>query len=314
MLSKEALRNRYRRKVSQGGRGIIVPFLAALALAVNGTIVACSGNPVEPDTTASELANEVRALGPLTIATAGEYHNAFLDYSFPRVRAALRSGGGEQAGCRAIAQAMREFVIAARIPADPHRIGDQIAGARCSQSGTRKPDPGGRFSLAVDGTPADGFDAVVAEMAYAVEAGYSVSALVGLFDQKVAYARANFPVEEADVIAAAASVGISSVEYWNANYETQLAQLQAEMEATATGPLATHPVERSRRDAQSLRTPPTEIRLWRAAALRVGVADLKGAVHGGISGIRGGWQGVLAGAVIEGGAKSAGALLSELFK
>jgi hypothetical protein len=313
MLSKEARKSRYRRKVSQSRRGIIVPVLAALALAVSGAIVACSDNPVEPDRSLG-APNDIRPLGPLTVATAGDYHNAFLDFSFPRVRHALASGGGEQAGCRAIAQAMREFVLAVRIPADPHRIGDQIAGGRCSQRSVRKPDPGGRFSLAGDWTPSPGFDAMVAEMEYAVEAGYSVSTLTGLFDQKVAYARANFPAEEANVIEAAASVGISSVEYWNANYDTQLAQLQAEMEATATGPIATNPLERSRRDDRGLLTPPTQIRPWRAAALRVGKADLKGAVHGGISGIRGGWQGILAGAVIEGGSKSAGALLSELFK
>lgn len=313
MLSREARRSRYRSKVLQSRRGFIVPFLATLALVVSGTIVACSDSPVAPDTTL-EAINEIRPLGPLTVATAGEYHNAFLDYSFPRVRKALANGGGEQAGCRAIAQAMREFVVAVRIPADPHAIGDQIAGGRCSQSSARKPDPGGRFSLAGDGTPSPGFDEMVAEMEYAVDAGYSVSTLTGLFDQKVAYARANFPTEEADVIAAAASVGISSVEYWNANYETQLAQLKAEMEATATGPIATNPLGRSRRHDERWFTPPTEIRPWKAAAIRVAKADLKGAVHGGISGIRGGWQGVLTGAVVEGGSKSAGALLAELFK
>jgi hypothetical protein len=269
-------------------------------------MVACSEGPVDPAARpVAEASSASLARGPLTPATAGAYHNAFLDFSFPRVRAALASGGRHQAACRAIAQAMRDFVVEYRVKADPRGIGEEIAGARCTSASGRRPQPGGSFTLAGDGTTSAEFNAVAEEMAYAVEAGYSAADLSALFNQKVAYARANFPTEEADVIEAAASVGLSSIDYWNANYETQSAQLRAEMDAQTYARLPA---------GARMLAPPDDVRLWRAAAARVGVADLKGAIHGGISGARGGWSGVLAGAVIEGGGKSAGALLAELIK
>lgn len=315
MLSRSDRRNRFRRKASRSFRELVVPILAAVALAASGTIVACSDSPTTPVVPVAETARNVTRLGALTAGTVGAYHNAFLDFSFPKVRNALANGGGEQAACRAIAQAMREFVVAYRIAADPRGIGDDIAGGRCSRSPGRKPDHGGRFTLAGDGTTSAEFDATVEEMAYAVEASYSPSDLAALFDQKVAYARSNFPVEEADVIAAGAAVGLSSVDYWNANYETQFAELQAAIGVELYNRIP-NDLTQSFREARSamLRTPPDAPRLWRAAAARVGIADLKGAVHGGISGIRGGWPGVITGAAIEAGAKSAGALIGELFK
>ncbi len=115
------------------------------------------------------------------------------------------------------------------------------------------------------------------------------------------------------MIAAAASVGLSSVEYWNANYVPQYEALSTERESVAYNRLPGDALLLFRNGGHTRSAPPVARFSWRASAGRVGVADLKGAVHGGISGIRGGWSGVLAGAVIEGGGKSAGALLAELF-
>ncbi len=317
MLSPSKRRARYRRAEQlRSRRSKVAALLAGIAIVASGTIIACSDSPVAPEASPHPFAaKEARALGPLTIASAGSYHNAFLDFSFPKVRSAIRAGSDHKRACKVIAQAMREFVVEHRIGVDPRSIGDEIAGARCGGASGRKADPAGRFTLAGDGTTSVEFDAVVQEMGYAVGAGYSPTDLSALFDQKVAYALANFPAEEAEVIAAAASVGLSSVEYWNANYETQFVQLQEAMQPVAYNRLPVNEYALpGNRGARILVAPPADIRAWRAAAARIGIADLKGAVHGGITGSRGGWQGAAAGAAIEGGARSAGALLNELFK
>lgn len=284
--------------------------LAGLAVLVSAVVVACSDHAVEPVGVSISPAASIGKLGPLTAASAGAYHNAFLDFSFPRVRQAMSQRADHALGCRVIAQAMRDFVVLHKLPVHPSAIGDAIAGGRCA--GRRSTASNASFWLADDGITTPEFDAVVAEMEYAVEAGLPQSDIAALFDRKVAYARTYFPAMDADVIEAAASVGFSSVQYWEANYETQYALLKLELEAAysrlpdgAIGPLAAR--------TEPLHAPPQAPLLWRRAAGRVGLADLRGAVHGGISGARGGWQGALAGAVIEGGARSAGALLDELF-
>lgn len=293
----------YRRRVAS--------VLTALAIVASGAVIACGDMLVGPDKTPPTAQTaHARGNGPLTVENVGAYHNAFLDFSFPKVRDAIRNGADHARACKVIAQAMREFVVANRLGVDPRGIGDDIAGTRCS-SRERAP----KFSLADDGTTTPEFDAVIAEMTYAVDAGQSVAELSALFDSKVAYARANFPDAEAEVIAAAASVGLSSVEYWDSNYTTQYELLAAERDAQATYnrlPVGASTLSGTR-GAVAL-APPNAPVFWRAAAIRVGGADLRGAIHGGISGIRGGWAGVLAGAVIEGGGKSAGALIAELFK
>lgn len=309
MLSSADRSKQYEKVGRSGGHGWITTVLAAIAIVVSGAAVACSDSPVGPDTPSVDIATEKRGFGPLTAATIGAYHNAFLDFSFPRVRQALAEGGGEQGACRAIAQAMREFIVANRIDADPRDVRDDLGGGRCRASGRGNP----AFSLSTDGSPSPEFEAVVNEMAYAVEIGLSTAELSPMFEQKVAYARANLDPAEADVIAAAASVGLSSVDYWNANYEIQLEELRAAMDQEA---YARIPAQGSMNLAlrKALVVPDARLFSWKLAAARVAVADLKGAVHGGISGIRGGWQGILAGAAIEGGGKSAGALIAELIK
>jgi hypothetical protein len=291
-------------------RGWGTATLAAAAVIVSSALVACSDHAVEPVAVSGSPVASVAKLGPLTAASAGAYHNAFLEFSFPRMRQAMSQGANHARGCRVIAQAMRDFVVLHRLPVHPSAIGDAIAGGRCA--GRRSTASNASFWLADDGITTPEFDAVVAEMEYAVEAGLPQSDIASLFNQKVAYARTYFPAMDADVIEAAASVGFSSVQYWEANYETQYALLKLELEAAysrlpdgALGPMSAR--------SGPLHTPPQAPLFWRRAAARVGLADLKGAVHGGITGARGGWQGALAGAVIEGGARSAGALLDEVF-
>lgn len=310
MLSSPNRRSRSRsRSASNGRRGLITTVFAAATIVAGGAMVACSDTPVEP--VPVEIAARVpSSLGPLSAATVGSYHNAFLDYAFPRMKKAIRKRGDDKHLCKAIAQAMREFVVANRIAADPRSIGDDIAGSHCPATRGKKAS----FSLADDGTPSPEFNAIAAEMEYAVESGQSVEQLSALFQQNVAYARANLPPVEADVIESAASVGLSSVEYWEANYVTQEQQLRAELEAQAYNRLPGYGMLQSNALTGTLLAPPASPRMWRAAARRVGWADLKGAIKGGISGIRGGVPGVLAGAAIEGGARSAGALIKELIQ
>lgn len=311
MLSRSSGPHGNRRRSERGNRrGLVTWALAALLVAAGGTAIACSDSVVDPISAPTALAaQQVKAFGPLNAANAGAYHNAFLDFSFPKVKKAISKGADHRQACKVIAQAMREFIVAYRLEADPREVGDDIAGARCASAGGKGP----RFALGTDGTPSPELEAVTNEMAYAVEAGLSAAELSPLFEQKVAYARANLDAAEAEVVAAAASVGLSSVGYWDTNYEPQLEQLKAGSDGEAA--YNNTPVHAAGElwPADALIIPETP-RFWRAGAARVAVADLKGAVHGGISGARGGLQGVLIGAAIEGGAKSAGALIAELFR
>lgn len=310
MLSRSNRRSGYRRRNPQRSRrGLITGIAGTLAILAAGTVVACSERVTAPDLFSTIApARELSTLGPLTVSNAGAYHNAFLDFSFPRVKKAIGQGADHKQACRVIAQAMRDFILAYRLDEDPRKIGDDIADSRCSASGRKGP----AFSLTTDDTPSPEFDAVANEMVSAVESGLTAAELSPMFERKVAYARANLDPAEADIIAAAASVSLSSVEYWTANYESQLEQLRIEMEEAynriptpASAKLSPH---------EALIIPESPRFGWWAGAVRVGAADLRGAVHGGISGFRGTWQSVAAGAAIEGGAKSAGALIKELIK
>lgn len=292
--------------------------LATLAIAASTLALACGGDALAPIATDEISADRKPAgLGPLDARTVGAYHNAFLDFAYPRLLDAVRRGADHGRICKVIAQAMRDFVVARNIPTDPASIGDDVAGGRCAGSRDRK--PGARFSLAGDGTPVPELDAVIAEMSYAVESGGTHAELATLFEQKIAYARANFPEAEAEIVAAAASVGLSSVEYWDANYSTQEQEL---LDATSA-----ETYNRIDLDAPSIPgsgpsfsrdlIAPPGTRLddsWWSKARKVGVSDLAGAVRGGIKGWSGGLQGIATGAAIEGGAASAGTLIAEVLQ
>lgn len=291
-------------------RGWTSASLAAIAVLVSAAAVACSDQPVAPAAIDAPLGAVAAKLGPLSAANAGAYHNAFLDFSFPRVRRAISQGADHAQGCRVIAQAMRDFVVLNKLPVHPREIGDAIGGGRCAegQADARKP----RLWLADDGVTTPEFNAMIAEMEYAVDAGLPQSDIAALFDQKVAYARANFPPVDAEVIEAAASIGLSSVQYWEANYVTQSEQLLKELSTQVYSRLPDDAPRLSAQSAGQNYSAPNAPLFWRGALARIGVADLKGAVHGGIMGARGGWSGALAGAAIEGGARSAAALLAEV--
>lgn len=296
--------------------------LAALAIVASGAIVACSDGIAEPlvaDQATLEL--ERKTAGPLNPQNIGAYHNDFLDFVYPRMLRAVSGGADRRAVCKVIAAAMREFVVERRIPVDPKSIRDDIAGPACAGSPGKGPNPAivsARLSLAGDGVPSPELDATVAEMQYAIEAGHTQSELTLLFNKKVTYARANFPQAEADVIEAAASVGLSSVQYWDANYETQEQEGLAAMQANAYSLAAEGSfifAERSQASATLL--VPGERRdewTWRSRARAVGGADLVGAVRGGIKGWAGGWVGIGIGALTEGGASSAAAFIGSLLQ
>ncbi|MEX1185600.1 MAG: hypothetical protein WEA80_03340 [Gemmatimonadaceae bacterium] len=288
--------------------------LAALAIAASTLALACGGDALAPIANDEiSAAKNPPGLGPLDARNVGAYHNAFLDYAYPRLLDAVRHGADQRRICKVIAQAMRDFVVARNIPADPASIRDDVAGGRCA--GLRHRKPGARFSLAGDGTPIPELDALISEMAYAVESGVSQAEIATLFEQKVAYARANFPEAEAEVVVAAASVGLSSVEYWEANYSTQEQGLLDAMSAETYNRIELDapriPDSGSSFSRDLIAPPGTRLdgSFW-SKARKVGVSDLAGAVKGGIKGWSGGWQGIAAGAAIEGGAASAGTLIS----
>ena len=311
MLSRSNRRSGYRRGSPQPSRrGLITWVVAALAIVASGAVVACSERVTAPDLFSTVApARELATLGPLTVANVGAYHNAFLDFSFPRVKKAVGNGADHKQACRVIAQAMREFILAYRLDADPRHVGDDIAGARCPAASRNGPV----FSLGTDDTPSPEFDAVTFEMVSAVESGLSAAELSPLFEEKVAYARANLDPAEAEVIAAAASVGLSSVEYWTTNYEPQMEQLLAAINQETYNRIPLRASANVIPNA-ALLIPEAPRFGWWDGAVRVGAADLKGAIHGGISGFRGTWQSAAIGAAIEGGGKSAGALIKELLK
>lgn len=316
MLSSPNRRSRPGRRTTPTRRALITAVLSAMVIMASGAAVACSDTPVGPEPTGDILS--VRAgqqLGPLTARNVGTYHNDFLDFAFPRMLDAVARGADRHHVCKVIAQAMRDFVIARRIKADPRSIRDDIAGGGCGGAQAGDPKSGPRLSLAGDGTPIPELDAVVSEMSYAVESGQSLGDLATLFEQKVAYARANFPEAEAELVAAAASVGLASAEYWDANYATQeQALLDAQTAETYYKGEVDAPAITMQRTAaaRNLVAPPggrLDGSFW-SAARKVGVSDLAGAVRGGIKGWAGGLQGIAVGAAIEGGAASAGTLIS----
>lgn len=321
MLSRTNRRSGYGRyAVPKRRRGLITAAVASLVIAASGAMVACTGEtfsgPLPPDEISA--ARGGNGSGGFDAKSIGRFHNEFLDFSFPRVLKAVAQGADEQKVCKVIAQAMRDFVVSRNIPRKVASIGDEIAGGKCATKGGN-PKNGASFSLAGDGTPLADVDAVVAEMSYAIEAGYAIGDLAALFDQKVAYARANFPEAEAEVIASAASVGLSSVEYWDANYEAQAAQLlEAKSNGTySLGEIGSPTIAAGRSVlARNLVAPPDRRHdyTWRSIARKVGVSDLAGAVKGGIKGWSGGLPGIGAGAMVEGGAASAGALIAAVLQ
>src|SRR5688572_22174323 len=124
MLSTSNRRSRYRRRYPQPSRrGLVTAVVAALAIVASGAVVACSEGVTAPSLfSVVTPARELAALGPLNEANAGAYHNAFLDFSFPRVHKAVGQGADHKQACKVIAQAMREFVLAYQIDADPRGI------------------------------------------------------------------------------------------------------------------------------------------------------------------------------------------------
>ncbi|MEO6332002.1 MAG: hypothetical protein ABIV11_07580 [Gemmatimonadaceae bacterium] len=314
MLSRTTRSARYRAWSRRRDlRGHLAAILAALAIAASGAVIACGDDGVAPVPPGEiSAARNHKALGPLNARNAGAYHNAFLDFAFPRMLDAVARGADERKICKVIAQAMRDFVVSRKIAVNPASIGDDVAGGKCATS--RDSKPGARLSLAGDGTPIPELDAVIAEMSYAIEAGSSLGELTTLFDQKVAYARANFPEAEAEVVAAAASTGLSSVEYWDANYAPQAQSLLDAQPKTYNRGGADAPTISMNRSplTRALLAPPggrLDGSFW-SAARKVGLADLGGAVKGGIKGWSGGLHGIAVGAAVEGGATSAGALIA----
>lgn len=291
----------------------VAALLLPLAIAASGVVVACSDNITAPGALDASAAKGEHPV-VITSENVGIYHNQFLDFSFPAVRAAAAAGADHARLCRVIAQAMRDFVSTRKLPVNPSTIRDDIAGGRCVSSLARGEKPNPRRSIADDGVPVSGMNAIIADMSYAVETGRTQSELAALFSEKVAYARANFPEAEAEVVAAAASVGLSSVEYWDANYTTQEAELLATKTSEAyslTDAGGSSLSGNAFRASDGLIAAPAGRREydWRSLARKVGGSDLAGAVKGGIKGWSGGLHGIGVGALVEGGAASAGALI-----
>ena len=302
-------------------RRSLVAVLSAVTLVATGTVAACGGERSEPTAPAAAAAEADRArFLSVSARDAGPLHNEFLAFAFPKIRNAVASGADHGRTCRVIAQAMREFVVARRLDVNPRTIPDDVAGGRCAGSHERTPIGGGgqpqaRPSLTDDGVPVPELDPIVAEMASAVEMGWSREDLTILFDQKVAYARAHLPEAEAEVVVAAASVGLSSVDYWDANYQAHEDELLGALdEAAYSSASFSGALDRALPPTRSdARLTPRFSSFWAKARL-VGKADLIGGVRGGIKGISGGWAGIGAGALVEGGAASGGALVGLLLQ
>lgn len=316
--------------VANAGRWRIWRLIAAVGAAAavaSVGISACADETLAPPGSSSTAGPADR--GAVGLENAGEFHNSFLDFAFPRVRAAVGQGKSRAQLCIVIAQAMRDFVVARRVGVNPSLIRDDIAGGDCISETSRAGGPGRpRLALATDDVPVGELDVIVSELAYVSAENLPPSTIASVANDKVAYARAHLPPEEADIVAATAEIAVSSAIYWDDNYAYQEQRLL--QEAGLTTALA-----RMDRDSPRLSTsaspgprgllaPPerrsdgwlTDIEnsSWYPKARKVAVADISGALKGGINGWRGGWQGVVAGAAIEGGAASAGGLLREVFK
>lgn len=310
----------------------LIAALGACAAVASVGISACADEGVAPLT--SSAAGVPANHGPhsaLGLDNIGEFHNSFLDFAFPRMRAAVAQGRNQAQLCAVIAQAMREFVVVRRIGVDPGLIRDDVAGGDCvaQTDRVRAGGPGQpRLALATDDVPVGELDIIVSELAYVSAENLPTSTIASVANDKVAYARAHLPLEEADIVAATAEIAVSSSIYWDENYAYQ-EQILLE-EAGLTTALARVGRESPRLSAAPLQglkgllAPPerrsddwlTDIEnsSWYPKARKVAVADIGGAVRGGLSGWRGGWQGIVAGAAIEGGAASAGGLIREVFK
>lgn len=308
----------------------LIAALGAVAALASVGISACTDAGLGPlAASSSAVPADHGPRGALGIENVGEFHNSFLDFAFPRMQAAVGQGRSRGQLCAVIAQAMRDFVVARRIGVNPGLIRDDIAGGDCVAEAGRSGGPGQpRLALATDDVPVGELDIIVSELAYVSAENLPASTIASVANDKVAYARAYLPPEEADIVAATAEIAVNSSIYWDENYAYQ-EQILLE-EAGLTTALARAERNSPRLSAaplQGLRgllAPPerrsdgwlTEIEnsSWYPKARKVAVADIAGAVKGGISGWRGGWQGIVAGAAIEGGAASAGGLLREVFK
>ncbi len=308
----------------------LIAALGAIAVVASVGISACADDALAPRTSSSAAVPATHGSGrTLGLENVGEFHNSFLDFAFPRLRAAVGRGESQGQLCAVIAQAMRDFVVARGIGVNPALIRDDVAGGDCVAEARTAGGPGRpRLSLATDGVPVGELDIIVSELAYVSAENLPVSTIASVANDKVAYARAYLPPEEADIVAATAEIAVSSASYWDENYSYQ-EQILLE-EAGLTTALA-----RTGRDSPRLAASagpaargllaPTERRSddwltdidkssWYPKARKVAVADIAGAVKGGIGGWRGGWQGIVAGAAIEGGSASAAGLLREVFK
>lgn len=304
--------------------------LGAAMVVASAGIAACSGDmlaPQAPNSVAVPMDGNGR--GALALGDAGEFHNSFLDFVFPRMKTAVARGKGRAELCVVIARAMRDFVVARKVGVSPNLIRDDIAGGDCVSGKGANGIGAPRLALAVDDVPVSELDVITAEIALAAAENLPVSTLSSIVNDRVAYARAYLPTEEADIVAAAGEIAVSSATYWDQNYAWQEQSLLEEaglIEALSRIPGNGGDALRLRASTSmsGLLTPPdrrsdgwlTDIEnsSWYPKARKVAVADISGAVRGGISGWRGGWQGVVAGAAIEGGAASAGGLIREVFK
>lgn len=308
----------------------LVAALGTVAIVASVGITACAEQPVAPlASSAAAIPAGGRAGGQLSLENVGEFHNSFLDFAFPRLRTAVARGKGRAELCVVIAQAMRDFVAARKLGIKPSSIRDDIAGGECVANNFTEKLNGPRFALAVDDVPIGDLDVLVSEIAMLTAENLPVSTLTAVINDKVAYARAYFPAEEADIVAATGEIALSSASYWDGNYASQekiLLQEAGLVEALSRVPNEPVGISASRSSARmnGMFTPPDrrsdgwltdiENNSRYPRARKVAVADISGAVRGGISGWRGGWQGIVAGAAIEGGAASAGGFLREVFK
>lgn len=308
----------------------LIAAVGAVAAVASVGISACTDDAVAPLASISPaVPAEYGRREALTIENVGEFHNSFLDFAFPRVRAAVGQGKSRAQLCVVIAQAMRDFVVARRVGVNPSLIRDDIAGGDCVSEISRAGVPGRpRLALATDDVPVGELDVIVSELAYMSAENLPPATIASVVNDKVAYARAYLPPEEADIVAATGEIVVSSAGYWDDNYAYQ-EQLLLE-EVGLTTPLASVDRDSPRfsasasQGARDLFAPPErrsdgwltniENSSWYPKARKVAVADISGAVKGGINGWRGGWQGIVAGAAIEGGAASAGGLLKEVFR
>lgn len=308
----------------------LIAALGAVAAVASVGISACADDGVAPLASSSAaVPADHGPRGTLTIENVGEFHNSFLDFAFPRVRAAVGQGKRRTQLCAVIAQAMRDFVVARRVGVNPNLIRDDVAGADCVAETGRAGGPGRpRLALATDDVPVGELDIIVSELAYLSAENLPASTIASVANDKVAYARAYLPPEEADIVAATAEIAVSSASYWDDNYAYQEQLLLEEAGLTTAlarvGRYSPRVSAAPAAPSQGLLAPPerrsdgwlTDIEnsSWYPKARKVAVADIGGAVRGGISGWRGGWQGIVAGAAIEGGAASAGGFLREVFK